>query len=230
LRSTADASLLVHGLLDLVVDATLDIVDAYQRKIIDLEHQILLRPKMAAVRQLHIISGDLILYKRTLSPIKTLIYGMRRYDRDRVAALYDPNENEANKLEGYMSQKATIYLVDVHDHMEYILTSVEMFVGVAENLINYSFNMSSHEMNEVMRTLTIATVLFVPLTLLTGYFGMNFESMWSVQSNSDVLFWEIAIPMMIVTITAFFWADFGRMIHRLKKRMQHKKIDKLKQA
>lgn len=35
----------------LVVDSTLEIVDAYQRKIIDLEHQILLRPKMAAVRQ-----------------------------------------------------------------------------------------------------------------------------------------------------------------------------------
>jgi len=230
LRSTADASFLVHALLDLVVDSTLDIVDAYQRKIIDLEQQILLKPKMAAVRQLHIISGDLILYKRTLAPIKTLIYGMRRYDVDRVAALYDASEGGGEKTEGYMSQKSKIYLADAHDHMEYILTSIEMFAGISENLINFSFNMSSHDMNEVMRTLTIATVLFVPLTLLTGYFGMNFESMWSVQQNSDLLFWEIAIPMMTVTITIFFWADFGRMFHRLKKRMQHKKIDKLKQA
>jgi len=90
----------------------------------------------------HIISGDLILYKRTLAPIKTLIYSMRRYDLDRVLALYDPNEQGGAKPEGYMSQKAKIYLADVHDHMEYVLTSIEMFAGISENLINYSFNVS----------------------------------------------------------------------------------------
>jgi len=90
----------------------------------------------------HIISGDLILYKRTLSPIKTLVYGMRRYDLDRVVALYDSSEQGAKRLEGYMSSKAKIYLADVHDHMEYILTSIEMFAGISENLINFSFNVS----------------------------------------------------------------------------------------
>jgi hypothetical protein len=55
---------------------------------------------------------------------------------------------------------------------------------------------------------------------------MNFEAMWSVQQNSDVLFWEIAIPMMVVVVTIFFWSEFGRMFERLKRKMQHKKIDK----
>lgn len=68
---------------------------------------------------------------------------MRRYDVDRVAALYDLTEQEGKKTEGFMSHKAKIYLADVHDHMEYILTSIEMFAGIAENLINYSFNVSS---------------------------------------------------------------------------------------
>lgn len=57
--------------------------------------------------------------------------------------------------------------------------------------------------------------------------GMNFEAMWSVQHNSDLLFWEIAIPMMIVVITIFFWSEFGRMFERLEKRLQRKKIDKV---
>lgn len=51
--------------------------------------------------------------------------------------------------------------------------------------------------------------------------------MWSVHGRSDILFWEIAIPMMVVIVTVFFWAEFGRMFERLKKRMQHKKIDKV---
>lgn len=96
------------------------------------------------LRLVHIISGDLILHKRTLGPIKSMIYAIRRYDVDRVAALYNPGEQpEGWKAEGYMSGKAKTYLADVHDHMEYILTSIEMFAGISENLVNYSFNVGS---------------------------------------------------------------------------------------
>ena len=45
-----------------------------------------------------------------------------------------------------------------------------MFEHVAENLINYSFNVIAYETNEVMRRLTLATITFAPLTLITGYF------------------------------------------------------------
>lgn len=137
---------------------------------------------------MHILQGDLILHKRTLEPIKTVIYGLRRYDVDRVAALSE-SLDPAVKVQGYMSHKAKIYLADVHDHMEYILSSLDMFAGISENLINFTFNMSSYEMNEVMRRLTLATIIFLPLTLLTGYFGMNFENMWSIMhGHSDVVY------------------------------------------
>lgn len=62
---------------------------------------------------MHILSGDLTLRKRTLEPIKSLVYGLRRYDVDRCAALIDMN-NPANanvKVVGFMSHKAKIYLV-----------------------------------------------------------------------------------------------------------------------
>jgi hypothetical protein len=67
---------------------------------------------------------------------------MRRYDVDRVARSLRLERPREKKVEGYMSQKSKIYLADVHDHMEYILTSIEMFAGISENLINYSFNVS----------------------------------------------------------------------------------------
>lgn len=59
---------------------------------------------------MHILSGDLTLHKRTLEPLKTVVYGLRRYDVDRCAALVDPSEPGA-KIEGFMSHKAKIYLV-----------------------------------------------------------------------------------------------------------------------
>ncbi|KAM5539863.1 hypothetical protein V8D89_006366 [Ganoderma adspersum] len=225
LRTTADPSLLVESLLDLVVDQALEVVEEYQGRILKIEQAVLLKPSMKTVRRLHILQGDLILHKRTLEPIKTVIYGLRRYDIDRVLALREHHDPTA-KVEGYMSHKSKIYLADVHDHMEYILTSLDMIAGITENLINYTFNMASYEMNEVMRRLTLATIIFLPLTLLTGYFGMNFEAMWSVNKHSDLLFWEIGIPVMIVVIPLFLWSDFTRMVHYFEKRLMGHKIKK----
>ncbi|KAI0684676.1 hypothetical protein BC835DRAFT_1388556 [Cytidiella melzeri] len=218
LRATADPSLLVESLLDLVVDQALEVIEEYQHKILKLEQAVLLKPSMKHVRRMHILQGDLILHKRTLEPIKTVIYGLRRYDTDRVAAL-EENVDPTRKVQGYMSHKSKIYLADVHDHMEYILSSLDMFASISDNLINYTFNMKSYEMNEVMRRLTLATIIFLPLTLLTGYFGMNFDNMWAIHHNhSDLVFWAIALPVMGIVIPLFLWNDFTRVFHYMQKR------------
>lgn len=228
LRASADPSLLVQSLLDLIVDSALEVVDAFHEKILQLEYDVLMKPDMKVVSRLHILSGDLTLHKRTLGPLKTVIYGLRRYDEDRCAALLSPAEREVQekrreKVKGFMSHKSKIYLADVHDHMEYILTSMDMFAGITENLINYTFNMKSYEMNVAMRRITLATIIFVPLTLLTGYFGMNFDPMWSVNSNSDILFWKIAIPVMALVIPLFMWSDLKRAAHYAGKRWTAKR-------
>lgn len=58
----------------------------------------------------HVLSGDLTLHKRTLEPIKSLVYGLRRYDVDRCAALYG-GAIDPKSMNGYMSHKSKIYLV-----------------------------------------------------------------------------------------------------------------------
>ncbi|TBU27626.1 hypothetical protein BD311DRAFT_723910 [Dichomitus squalens] len=227
LRTSADPSLLVQSLLDLVVDQALEVVEEYQGRILKIEQQVLLKPSVQTVRRLHILQGDLVLHKRTLEPIKTVIYGLRRYDVDRALALRDPSSVDGKvPVEGYMSHKAKIYLADVHDHMEYILTSLDMVAGITENLMNYTFNMASYEMNDVMRRLTMVTIICLPLTLLTGYFGMNFTRQWSVHSHSDLFFWEVAIPVMLAIVPLFMWADIQRMGRYLDKRWRRRRINK----
>ncbi|KAJ7485855.1 magnesium transporter [Mycena latifolia] len=219
LRTSADASLLVQSLLSLVADMALEVVDAYKDKIKKFERKILLRPTIDTVLNLHILSADLILHRRTLAPIKTVVYALRRYDVDRAAALVDTSvgENQGTKAVGFMSHKTITYLADVHDHMEYVLSQLDLIAGIGQNLVDYTFNMTSYEMNEVMRRLMIVTVIFLPLTLLTGYFGMRF-SMWSVHGHSDWLFWAIALPIMSVVIPLFVAPDIQRLVHYVQKR------------
>ncbi|KAJ1308498.1 hypothetical protein OPQ81_004202 [Rhizoctonia solani] len=196
LRSSGDASLLLQSLIDLIVDEAVKITDKYHRRILKMERDILLKPKMKTVRDLHIASGDLTLHKRTMGPISQLVYGLRRYDNDRAKALAAHGEDDPPT--GFLSHQSKVYLADVHDHIEYIISSLDMFSSIAENLINYTFNLVSYETNQVMRGLTVATVIFFPLTFLTGYFGMNFETMPSVKEHSEAMFWEIAMPVMVV--------------------------------
>ena len=67
---------------------------------------------------------------------------MRRYDVDRVAALSE-SVDPAVCVQGFMSHKAKAYLADVQDHVEYVLSSLDMFAGVSENLVNYTFNVGA---------------------------------------------------------------------------------------
>ena len=69
--------------------------------------------KSLVMFSVHILSGDLILHKRTLEPIKTLVYGLRRYDNDKSEALIDFSDpaNKDVKVVGFMSHTSKIYLV-----------------------------------------------------------------------------------------------------------------------
>ncbi|KAF8069066.1 magnesium transporter [Lyophyllum atratum] len=256
LRTSSDASLLTESVLDLVVDRVLEIMDEYQYKINQAEENTLLRPGLSNMRNLHILSGDLVMHKRTLEPVKRMIRSIMRYDMQRCIALADA-EAEAKgdttpsghmgqgrgadmpdsgtgqqgtgqqgtehrggrKVQGYFSYKAQIYLADVNDHMDFVLTSLDMFAGTTENLINYAFNVASYDTNEVMRRLTIITLICSPLTLLTGYFGMNFQQ-FSALSGSVSLFWKIAIPVTCVLVPLFMITDLKKMYRRIEREIE----------
>ncbi|KAF7347312.1 hypothetical protein MVEN_01486600 [Mycena venus] len=220
LRTSADPSMLVQSFLGLVVDKAVQVIDAYHDQISKIEGQILLKPKPSTVRKLHIVSGDLVLHKRTLEPIKTLVYGLRRYDTDRCAALVDESDPEAKgkPIVGFMSHKSKIYLADVFDHTEYILSTLDMIAGIGESLTDYSFNMASYSMNDTMRLLTMITIICLPLTFVSGYFGMNFEAETWITEWSDILFWIIALPCVIVISPLFIIPDIKKMWHYIQTR------------
>ncbi|THU93873.1 hypothetical protein K435DRAFT_967082 [Dendrothele bispora CBS 962.96] len=234
LRTPADPSMLVQVLIDLIVDKAEKVVDEYRNTVQRFRSRVLLNPSMETLRNLHILYGDLILHKRTLESIKTLLYDLIHYDRDRVAALMDTSLS-ANKdvaIVGYMSYNSKTLTTKTYSRMEGILSSMEMFARITENLIDYTSNMT-YEMNDFMRRLTLATIICLPLTLLTGYFvrrsvfaltfvqitptftrivvrGMNFSSMWSV--NEDILSWKIALPLAAVVVP---------LSHSLKRTYQY---------
>jgi len=66
---------------------------------------------------------------------------------------------------------------DVYEHLARLTSLCHLNQELASDLLNTHLNLVSHRLNNVMRILTVATVIFLPLTLLAGIYGMNFQYM-----------------------------------------------------
>jgi magnesium transporter len=94
---------------------------------------------------------------------------------------------------------------DVLEHVERVLTHVRRLEHSAETAVQMHFSALGHRTNDIMRTLTVLTAVFLPLNLITGFFGMNFEFLPLIHSSTG--FW-IALGAMVTVglgLGAFFW-------------------------
>jgi magnesium transporter len=94
---------------------------------------------------------------------------------------------------------------DVLEHIERVLTHVRRLESTAEAAVQMHFAAQSHRTNAIMRTLTVLTAIFLPLNLVTGFFGMNFEGLPLIHSARG--FWVIFGVMLVIGfgLSAFFW-------------------------
>ena len=90
--------------------------------------------------------------------------------RDVVAQLHRPAATLPVKLNRHEFN-------DVLEHLERLTSLCHLNQELASDLLNTHLNLVSHRLNHVMRILTIATVIFLPLSLLAGIYGMNFQVM-----------------------------------------------------
>ena len=67
-----------------------------------------------------------------------------------------------------------VYLRDAYDHVIQIMDLIENYKEITSSIIDLYLSMVSNRMNEIMKVLTIISVIFIPLTFIAGIYGMNF--------------------------------------------------------
>jgi len=94
---------------------------------------------------------------------------------------------------------------DVLEHIERVLSHVRRLESSSETAVQMHFSAQSNRTNEIMRTLTVLTAIFLPLNLVTGFFGMNFEGLPLI--HSALGFWLVVLVMLTagVGLSVFFW-------------------------
>lgn len=103
-----------------------------------------------------------------------------------------------------ISSELTHELADVYEQLERSLSLAQLYYESACDLTDGYLASASHNLNRVMQILTIFTVMFVPLTFLAGIYGMNFENMPELHSNSGY-FIVIAVMIVIVIVQLIFF-------------------------
>ncbi|MFC5520237.1 magnesium transporter CorA family protein [Polaromonas jejuensis] len=94
---------------------------------------------------------------------------------------------------------------DVLEHIERVVHHVRRMEQSAETAVQMHFSAQSNRTNDIMRTLTALTAVFLPLNLITGFFGMNFEFLPIIHTAAG-FWWTFGfMVLLVVVVVAVFW-------------------------
>lgn len=96
----------------------------------------------------------------------------------------------------------TKYFIELKEQINNLISDIDFDFHKLESKINLIFSIQGHRLNEVMKTLTIFSVIFIPLTFIAGIYGMNFENMPELKSQNGYF---ILIGVMFIITLVSVW-------------------------
>ena len=146
---------LLYTILDVLVDYCLPILGKVSQNVDNVEFRVFDELSQRLVREISIIRRDIIAYRRIIRP--------------QIAVL----ESLERKEHPFLKVNPDVYFGDLADHARRIWSELEELKEVIESLGDAHNTLTSHQTNLVMRVLTVISTILLPLTLISGLYGMN---------------------------------------------------------
>ncbi len=172
----SDASFLLYCLIDALVDRSFPLLEHISDHLEELEEAVFAdQAGREVAQQLHRLNRELMLLRRVTWPMRDLLDNLHRQHHE------------------CLSDTTRTYLRDVHDHIVRILDLLETYRELASNLIEMHMVSASNRLGDIVKTLTIISTIFVPLTFLAGVYGMNMPIPENEYSWTYPLFWVVSL-------------------------------------
>jgi magnesium transporter len=165
------ADYLAYSLLDSIVDHYFIVLEQVGEKVEFLEEELVTNPTPETLQTIHNLKREMIFLRRSVWPLREVIGALERGESSLI------------------QESTEIYLRDVYDHTIQVIDTIETFRDMISGMLDIYLSSVSNRMNEVMKVLTIIATIFIPLTLIAGIYGMNFQYM-------PELGWRWAYPMV----------------------------------
>lgn len=153
----AGADFLFYSMIDLIVDHYYIVMEKLADRIEQLEEDIIRNANKRSLARINMLRKELILLKRSVSPVRELIGGILRSESELV------------------EERTEKYFKDVYDHIIQANDLAENYRDMMMNLQDLYLSNVNLKMNEVMKVMAIVTCLLAPATVIGGIFGMNFD-------------------------------------------------------
>ena len=180
---------LLYKIIDATVMNYMPIIEKIDEEIDWIEDQVFDRPSSQTLARLFTLKRVLLAMRRILLPQREVLNKMARDDYQVI------------------DQKDRIFYRDIYDHLVRLHDVNESLRDLVGGAMDTYLSVINNRMNEVMKTLTIITTLFMPLTFVTGFFGMNFfaanppQESWTIPS----VFYGTLGLMLLTPVFMFFW-------------------------
>ncbi len=186
-RSGADY--LIYALLDTIVDQYFAVLEKLGEKTEWIEDVLIRHPSPETLRVIHKNKRNLIFLRNAAWPLREII-------------------NQLEKDESKLIQESTqLFLRDIYDHTVQVIETLEVLRDMVSGLLDIYLSSISIKLNEIMKVLTIIATIFIPLTFVTGIYGMNFRFM-------PELSWKWGYPAVLFFM---FLAGMGMYLFFKKK-------------
>ncbi len=181
------AAYLLHQILDQLVDLYMPLVDDYDQYINDLEERI-----FEMKRGNNAILEEIMDLRRSVAKLK-------RISARQLEVLYRISHGEFPQI----PESNLPFFRDVHDHLLRISDLSESYRDLVSGLFDIHFSIVANKTNDVMKTLAVLSAIILPLSLIAGIYGMNFENIPELKSPYGY-FLTLAV-MLVVTIGLLFY-------------------------
>ena len=172
---------LFHRIVDTMVDHYRPEIDKLEDGIDELEEAIFDDPSPELVRQILGRKRDVAALRRIIQPQRDVVARLAR--RDFVD----------------ISTEMSFRFRDIYDHLVRVSDDALMFQDRITGILDAHLSNVSNRLNEVMKVLTIVSVVFLPLMLLTGIYGMNVP-LPHFPGGDQVQFWWLAGVSAVITL------------------------------
>jgi len=165
----------LHSILDQSVDEMFPIVDLVGEELDRIENELLAKVKDEQLQDLYKVKRVMLSLHKVVGPERDVLRAMSRHDQ-------------------LVSQEAYLYLQDVGDHVARISDAIDTYRDVASSVMDIYLSAISNRLNVVMKQLTVVATIFMPLTLISGVYGMNLtKTMWPAPE------WAWSFPAVIAS-------------------------------
>ena len=169
--------LLMHHLMDMEIDFYFPVLDEIEDQIDELEEEVYRNIDQKVLGRMFRLKRQLLTIRKRVGPQKEIVLMLTQ------------------KSFPFISEHASAYYRDIYDHIIRINESIDDYREILSNTLEVHLSMVSNRMNEVMKALTIVATVMLPLTVLTGIYGMNLNI---PKSHIDFMYYIVLSFMVII--------------------------------